>query len=303
MSLLPRSSHSARNARMCVQQLIIITIILIIIIFNTFPFIDYSLQSPSQLLDMCLQTPIRYSETSAQIGAYYQTSTQHLCATRVALDLFRRVYATAQLTIYIDSSSPSASAIIDSGAYSPISVLSYDSNGTTAKGSRGTYFDTAASCVSYIKRIVKAAENIDWLILLEDDVWLCNRINTSALHYDMNGQCIAQYSKAWDNLLHIPGENCYGGYGGFVLKASFLRSMTKMHMEEAINAILKEIKRPVASDELLSALLLRANGTIGRIADYKEKMTQEPVIVHQMKAFYHYAYDNDDGLSCTTDKM
>ena len=33
---------------------------------------------------------------------------------------------------------------------------------------------------------------------------------------------------------------------------------------------------------------------------YKEKMTPEPVIVHQMKGFYHYAYDNEDGLSCTT---
>ena len=61
-----------------------------------------------------------------------------------------------------------------------------------------------------------------------------------------------------------------------------------MHMEEAIDIILKQIKRPVTS--CCPSLLLRANGTIGRIADYKEKMTPEPVIVHQMKGFYHYAY-------------
>ena len=117
---------------------------------------------------------------------------------------------------------------------------------------------------------------------MEDDVWVCSRINTTRLTHDMNGQCIAKYGDVWGKL--APGS-CYGGYGGFVLRASFLRNL---RVDTGyIHEILLTIGRPVASDELLSALFLRSNGTIGRIPDYAEEMTLTPVIVHQMKGFYH----------------
>lgn len=191
--------------------------------------------------------------------------------------------------VYVDDASNLD--MIDWTEYNPIVLLNIVPSPSASSlllhsaVSYGTYFSTVDACVSYVDRIIKASLGVDWLILLEDDAWVCNRINTSALVYDMNGQCLAQYNREiWGEM--VPGS-CYGGYGGFVLRASFLqRAMRVDH--EYIGSILVHIKRPIASDELLSALFLRSNGTIGVIEDYAEQMApaSSPVIVHQMKHFY-----------------
>ena len=226
-----------------------------------------------------------------RLGAYYQTSTSHLHATEIVLAIFRRSYPTALLTVYIDNDDRNR---VDWDALQPINLLPsyyYNASVRSATPNNGMYFGTVDACVAYVHRLIEAArqEMVDWLILLEDDVWVCSRINTSLLVYDMNGQCIAKYSSAWSN--PAPGS-CYGGCGGFVLRGSFLRDIImRVDTRRYIHEILLTIGRPVASDELLSALFLRSNGTIGKIADYAEEMTwnppSSPVIVHQMKHFYH----------------
>jgi len=124
-----------------------------------------------------------------------------------------------------------------------------------------------------------AARHVDWLLLLEDDVWLCNKIKN--LPFDMNGQCTAHFKEYWGEM--APGK-CYGGYGGFVLRSSFLRRM--QINKTYIHQILLQLKRPIASDELISALFLKMNATVGKIPEYAEKMSLSPTIVHQMKGFY-----------------
>eukprot|EP00291_Cryptomonas_curvata_P017839 CAMPEP_0172156308 /NCGR_PEP_ID=MMETSP1050-20130122/3123_1 /TAXON_ID=233186 /ORGANISM="Cryptomonas curvata, Strain CCAP979/52" /LENGTH=284 /DNA_ID=CAMNT_0012825331 /DNA_START=118 /DNA_END=972 /DNA_ORIENTATION=- len=238
----------------------------------------YMMVRPCRILATCIQAKLLYP-TDVRIGAYYQTSLAHIYATKLVLTIFRRVYPSAPIFVYIDSDGGHP---FDWNAHHPIVMLPFDARLRSAV-SHGTHFMTASSCVAYVNRIIKAAQDLDWLVLLEDDVWVCNRIDAAALLHDMNGQCLAKYDvNVWGHM--IPGD-CYGGYGGFVLRGSFLR---RMHVDRSyIHDILAKIRRPIASDELLSALFLRSNGTIGKITDYAEEMTTAAVIVHQMKTFYH----------------
>lgn len=238
---------------------------------------------PCQLLAACLDTdPLRHFPNNSEcIGAYYQTSLRHVRATRLVLAMFRRAYALAPLFIYPEFNDLDA-VEIDWNDFHPIIWLPGNASVRSAVP-KGMHFATVDACVAYVNRIKHAARAVDWLLLLEDDVWVCNRLNVADLGYDMNGQCIALFdTRVWRP--HVIPGHCYGGCGGFVLRSSFLLAMPVDF--EYIGKVLAILERPIASDELLSALLLRANGTIGFIPDYAEKMTSSPVIVHQMKQFY-----------------
>jgi hypothetical protein len=224
-------------------------------------------------------------QTNQRIGAYYQTSLTHMYATKLVLTTFRRVYPSGYLFAHVDDD---GSHQFDWNAYHPIYLLSSNASVRSAKSS-GMHFQSVKSCVAYVSRIIHAAQQLDWLILLEDDVWVCNSVNTEQLAYDMNGQCIAKYDEiVWG---HTPPGKCYGGCGGFILRGSFLRGMQVD--ERYIHTMLEKIKRPIASDELLSALFFRSNGTIGDSSAFAERMTSNPVIVHQIKNFYR------SGSACT----
>ncbi len=269
----------------------------------------YLTLSACGMLAVCLQTPLLlpHSAVAERVGAYFQTSLQHAYAAQVALTAFRRAYPSGPIFAYVDVSANSKNKYtndqqlqkklqklqnFDWDAYAPVHLLSashtknksaasLDSASSSASAS-GTHFGTVAACTAYVSRIIRAAQQLDWLVLLEDDVWVCNRFDAQQQRYDMNGQCIAKYDvRVWGRT--APGQ-CYGGCGGFVLRGSFLR---RMQINEAyIQSMLDQIQRPIASDELLSALFLRSNGTIGHSPAFAERMTPHPRIVHQMKSFY-----------------
>lgn len=245
-----------------------------------------------KLLAICLNTDAkrRFPDAIHRVGAYYQTSLRHARATRLVLSIFRRAYASAPLFVYLEFDDAD-NENMDWKAFQPVTRLPGNASVRSA-APNGMHFDTVDACTAYVNRLIHAAREVDWLLLLEDDVWVCNRLNVADLRYDMNGQCIATFdTKVWRPHA-IPGK-CYGGYGGFVLRSSFLM---KMPVDGGyIGSILAMLKRPIASDELLSALLLRANGTIGSIPDYAQQMTPEPVIVHQMKHFYYLHTACDQG--------
>lgn len=237
------------------------------------------MESPCSMLATCVQTDMLPYTGGSRFGAYYQTSMAHPHATTLVLALFRRVYISALLTVYIDGNS---SNHLNWNTYKPVVILPYNVTASSINP-QGTYFKTVDSCVAYANRVIKAAEGLEWLLLLEDDVWVCNRINPRLLTHDMNGQCIVKYKvDSWGD--DAPGD-CYGGCGGYVLRGSFLRNM---HVDRGyIDDMLTKIGKSIASDELLSALFYRSNGTIGWTADYSEQMTSQPVIVHKVKDFYH----------------
>lgn len=250
-------------------------------------FCFYQYHLPYHFLTSCVSTPMQNIGQNETLGAYYQTSGNRLFAAQLALSLFRRAYKSSPLFLYIDRPDAKQSFW---NQYEPLFVMPFDLKTQSSKIS-GTHFATAAACVSYLKRVTAAAQNVDWLLLLEDDVWVCNSINFSDLKYDMNGQCIAKYD-AWGDLTPKiqKKEACYGGYGGFILRGSFVRE--SMIVDRLyILQILAQIKRPIASDELLSAIFLKSNGTIGKFSGYAESMSSDarPVVVHQMKGFYNHA--------------
>jgi hypothetical protein len=193
------------------------------------------------LLNTCLSSQLR-SSFPDRFGAYYQTSLAHVYATDLVLTIFRRFHEHSPVFVYIDRIHNNAIKNIDWNRYHPIVFMPSFSSNLQSAVTYGTYFSTVDASVSYVNRIIKASQDLDWLILLEDDVWVSNHINTTALAYDMNGQCLAKYDPSvWTYM--TPGS-CYGGYGGFVLRASFLRTMHVDH--KYVQSILAHIKRPIA---------------------------------------------------------
>jgi len=235
--------------------------------------------APRDLLTSCVSAPVKGFDFNATIGAYYQTSSNHVLASKLALSLFKKMYAFAPIFLYVDR--PLQEVKPWWLGYDFLTLIPFDSASKSSEN-KGTHFATIKACSSYLKRIILAAQNVDWLILLEDDVWTCGSVDFSELTHDMNGQCVAEYNSHWGD--SKPGA-CYGGYGGFILRGQFLREELKID-RAYIGKILAQLKRPVASDELLSAVFLKSNGTIGRYPGYAEKMGESPVIVHQMKGFY-----------------
>ena len=236
-------------------------------------------QSRCRLLEICQQTHLLPLPDNGRISAYYQTTLDNGDAPKIVLDLFRRAYPFAPIFLYTDNAK---NHTLDLAMYEPI-IRQPFTKLLNSVAWNGMYFATVDAAVAFLERVVEASLDVDWVILLEDDVWVCDKFFTSALKFDMNGQCIAKYG-GYDNL--VPGP-CYGGCGGFILRAAFLR---KLHVDrEYITTLLQKIKRGIASDELISAMFYHSNGTIGRFSGYSEWMSSEPVIVHQIKRFYHQA--------------
>ena len=249
---------------------------------------SYDVLNRCMYLDMCRNT--RLPDLSDRgIHAYYQTSLNHPEASRIVLDLFRRAYKTAPIFLYVDNTRSHA---LDLEAYQPIVLIQHAKN-VQSSVNHGMYFGTVAAGTAYLNRIKHAAKGADWLILLEDDTWVCNTVFTKQLAFDLNGECSAQYNPGWDYL--TPGP-CFGGCGGSILRGPFLR---RMRVDQPfVRAILAQINRSVASDELLSAMVYHSNGTLGNSAYFSQGMIASPGIVHGFKSFYPGRLDQAQADEC-----
>lgn len=245
-------------------------------------YMYYLQQDPCTALDVCTHTQVRVGWTR-RVGAYYQTSGKHLKSLRVVLKLFRRAYPISPLYLYIDAEETSTrfAAVLSIAAnYAHITLMPPGVPKNDVPGIDGLYMQSLSASVDYVTRLVVAAQQVDWLILLEDDVWVCNTVPTDSLRYDLNGRCDAKYN--WPGGA-TPGP-CYGGCGGMIFNAGFLRSM---RVDPAyIQRILAQKRDFMASDELISAVMYQSNGTIGNMPEFLEYMTPYPIVVHQMKGFY-----------------
>lgn len=246
------------------------------------------------------------------MSAYYQTSGKHQAAIHLVLMLFRRSYPYAPLTLFYDGSGAELE-FMQTVAHTYAANLSYTKVGAHPQGPfKGTFFKVE-NAKEYVQRIHDAAAyGATWLMLLEDDAWVCQPVQLERLHYDMNGVCQPMGPPLAPFLRPLFGEErtrCYGGAGGTVLRTSRLLLLPKTTHHNAtglspVGAFLDALfekattttnatREYLASDVILSAVVIHAGGTIGRMYGYADGMRDQtkPLIVrHQMKQLYTTTY-------------
>jgi hypothetical protein len=228
------------------------------------------------------------------IAAYYQTGGTHRVASYVAMSLFRSVYPSVPLYIHYDI------LINDKGINN---MQFYPTLTTTAKNlsdlsaSSGMHFTSVSAAEAYIKRLQAAAalNPHGWVLLLEDDVWCWQTVNHADLVFDISGTCWAKYRSEYSKaiLQMAPSHQaflnatCYGGYGGHFVNSSRLLGL-QMNLVQRLIKLLLESHSPIASDELLSAVILQEGGSIGYYAGYYEYTKGHSALktLHQMKWLY-----------------
>lgn len=222
---------------------------------------------------------------NTDLVAYYQTNGKHMVATKEVIHLFKRLYPPEQIHMHNDGGPSLLRAIAHLNG---IRHYTYDRSSGCIAQKEGMYFISAQTGTAYLERLSNVARAAPWVLLLEDDVWLHSAINTEGLIYDINGECKAHFNEGLANFVRPPVSNCYGGCGGMVVRSSrLLRANISTAMVDSL--IKASDKHNIASDELLSAVILLAGGTIGPMEGYFESnyyLGTNPVVQHQAKALY-----------------
>ena len=242
---------------------------------------------------------VEYDENVKVVG-YYQTSGSNRLASSVVLHFFQSIYPLARLYIHYDTDH----ALLSSGA----DLITYNEKHVDKSAvSNGMYFSSVAAMENYLKRIKKAAslQKNGWVLLLEDDVWVWASIKQNDLRYDVTGTCRHQFSAECSKCpaaiqMHSPhrevfrNASCYGAYGGHYLNSS--RILGLKDYQGLLRDLLSAVGGPVASDILLSAVILSDGGSIGDNMGFYEPNDlaqvflnakyDPPNIFHQMKYLY-----------------
>ena len=218
----------------------------------------------------------------ARIVAYYQTGGRNAMALFVALRFFRSVYPDAPLYMHYDmykmlgDNSTSRMARDFNAA-----LVTYNSlvlGGSVNK--HGMYYATVQAAEDYIRRLQVAAglEPEGWVLLMEDDVWLWAPVKQDELWYDISGTCWGTYRRGCHEAIVADSAGpvfrngtCYGGYGGHYVNSSRLLGLVDWPaMRGLIRDMLLAENGNLASDMILSALVLQNGGTIGEYPGYYE---------------------------------
>lgn len=226
----------------------------------------------------------------SKIIAYYQTNGKHVLAIQVVLTLFHRVYPGARVCMYLDTLDTRIRHIpLKRHDLITITVNTQEQSASKT----GMYFDTVHAAETYIQRL-RATAGLNpngWVFLLEDDVWVWRAVPEQDLRYDISGACRAIYRPEYAAIIKKNQSDasavCYGGFGGQFVNSSRLLGLSQTRVHQMIVQMLA-VYSPVASDELLSAVVLDDGGTIGYYSGYYETLKTRDTVKteHQMKWLY-----------------
>lgn len=243
---------------------------------NTYPMEEKTVHQHSQLL-----------------SAFYQCYERPRAALEV-LKRFRKHYPFSLITMVNDGGNPVLEKVANKYH------ANYEYANRTSYLSSAMYFESCKAAVAYIRRILEASRHCDWLLLLEDDVWVLKNIPFDSFIHDINGGHTGMILS--ENLMTViksrrPDLNTsqYGGNGGSVLKCSFFREFLNSTSWELDIENLILAKQGIASDELISSIAYIYGGTIGIWEGYAEtgfasywyrSISNSIVVLHQAKYLY-----------------
>jgi hypothetical protein len=125
-----------------------------------------------------------------------------------------------------------------------------------------------------MERVIRAAQNTDLLLLLEDDVVIHPPTNLSRLEHDLNGVVLVNHTlyPLWSKIVRVIREEhgrdlhdpvCYSGLGGTFARAAKLRGLEEHTWRAWIPRFEEAEGNSLACDELLSAMVYSIGCTIG----------------------------------------
>lgn len=235
----------------------------------------------------------------AEISAYYQCY-KNSKALDFVLSKFRSFYPESQIALVSDGGENfSKKAKEYKCEYTYESKLNSELN---------LVFNNFDSLKTFIFRIKKYTEKFKskYLLLLEDDVIVYNKISETDLIYDINGCNFNEFFnfghesllKQYNPSLKVYNKIFFGGCGGSILNLDFFKKI--FNDEEKLNKDIEEFfnhaePQNCASDRGLSYICLKNQGTIGQYKgfcetwypDYKiRKQNNSIEVLHQYKELY-----------------
>lgn len=189
-------------------------------------------------------------------------------------------------------------------------LYEYDNRSSSSQNKDSYYLTEVGAMNLIVERLLSTAQSADYVILVEDDVYLLKPVDLMSLHFDING----------DNLnIRLPGmivdhinsartapltDTHYGGMGGAVFRGSWLRDMQRQGVWRQHVLMLSEYATAngnIGVDQMLTALCLMSGGTLGSFPGLFEargsnetSMQLLPLlrkegkveVVHKLKGFY-----------------
>lgn len=233
------------------------------------------------------------------IGAFYQCY-KNVKSLDFVLSKFRNFYPNSEIALISDGGEDFYEK---SNEYK--CIYSYEDK---LNSKTNLVFDNLNSLKTFVFRIKKYTSNFNckYLILLEDDVIIYNKISEEDLIYDINGCNFNEFF----NIAHTqlikknnPNINIYdriffGGCGGCILNLDFFRDV--FNNEKKLNEDIEEFftyaePENCASDRALSYICLKNKGTIGQYKGFCEtwypdyeirKKNNSIEVLHQYKNLY-----------------
>ena len=236
-----------------------------------------------------------------KLSAYYQCYSNPRAVEEV-LKNFRHFYPSSEIIMVNDGGDLSLKTL------AKYYNAKYSYSNRTSDRKSSMFFSSDIVAFTYFSRILDASADCDWLLLLEDDVWVLDRIPLHTFHHTLNGghsEMILDDILAeviWNSKTNTtkpanhPDEPLqYAGNGGTIMRCSFFRDIKRMAIwKEDIAAILRA-KPVLASDELISSITYLAGGSIGTFRGYMEPkffwflysfLTGDISVLHQAKFLY-----------------
>lgn len=230
------------------------------------------------------------------IGFFYQCYKQPL-ACKHAIASIRKFYKDAPIFLFNDGGDPSHEEIAKS-----FQNVYYEYCEKESSTEDGNYPDSTFRSNMYFKRLLKALNytNIDFMLMMEDDVHILKPIDISSLKSDLNGghnmphgDKVNNYTKWWKN----NKEQLHSGFGGTIMRTDFFRKvLSDPNIYNHLDIFFKELRPgPVGNDFLLTFITYVYEGTVGKYpglceknwADYSKRSSENSIdVLHQVKDYY-----------------
>ena len=220
--------------------------------------------STTQFLVPLVMPPLVVS-VSSDISGFYQSSGLHSRVVEAVLRNFRVFYPISRVSLWL-SHPPSSTVVSYAHFYSVLGINS----------GNATVFTNATAAVVFWSSLAAAADKADWLLLLEDDIWLYSHVNVGGLKYSINGAPCSELFRpgVWLFLSTLNESNkrqlCYPRMGGSIIRSSSLAAPNTLFLEELIDAGSGWIGR----DELVAATVVAGGGDIGTFSGFSETWWQ-----------------------------
>jgi hypothetical protein len=208
------------------------------------------------------------------LAAIFQCSNQYKAATEVC-KRFREIYPAVPFLIINDGGDPVM------GSVSPLFHAEYAPCSKTSCCDEDLKFSDPYLATSYVERLFAGMpEEEGFVLLLENDTWVCGQVPLTDLKYDMSGgrSGLVLCSELRDVVrkyrpdLAKKNKLVFANSGGAFLKSFFINAMrtpNDIRWKRRVGDLFR-VKTPITSGELLSCLTYMAGGTVGPYPGYYE---------------------------------